>query len=71
VKKVKHRHQISDKIKDIKKLSNEMAGLCAKYTVRGTGADLAASTGIDTHVLNLYKKESDLVGIKESSDKSH
>jgi hypothetical protein len=48
-----------------------MAGLCAKYTVRGTGADLAASTGIDTHVLNLYKKESDLVGIKESSDKSH
>jgi hypothetical protein len=69
VKKVKHRHQISDKIKDIKKLSNELVELRVKYTVRGTGADLAASTGIDPRVLNLYKKESDLVGIEESRDK--
>jgi len=69
VKKVKHRHQISDKIKDIKKLSNELAELRAKYTVRGPGADLAASTGIDPRVRNLYKKESDLVGIEESRDK--
>ncbi|CAD6268683.1 unnamed protein product [Miscanthus lutarioriparius] len=69
VKKVKHRHQISDKIKDIRKLSNELAGLRAKYTVRGPGADLAASTGIDPRIRNLYKKESDLVGIEESRDK--
>ena len=69
MKKVKHRHQISDKIKDIKKLSNELVELRVKYTVRGTGADLAASTGIDPRVLNLYKKESDLVGIEESRDK--
>jgi molybdopterin-guanine dinucleotide biosynthesis protein len=69
VKKVKHRHQISDKIKDIKKLSNELAELRAKYTVRGAGANLAASTGIDPRVRNLYKKESDLVGIEESRDK--
>ncbi|CAD6268693.1 unnamed protein product [Miscanthus lutarioriparius] len=69
VKKVKHRHQISDKIKDIKKLSNELAELRAKYTVRGAGADLAANTGIDPRVINLYKKESDLVGIEESRDK--
>jgi len=69
VKKVKHRRQISDKVKDIKKLSNELAGLRAKYTVRGAGADLAASTGIDPRVLNLYKKETDLVGIEESMNK--
>ena len=69
MKKVKHRHQISDKVKDIKKLSNELAELRAKYTVRGVGADLAASTGIDPRVLNLYKKESDLVGIEESRDR--
>ncbi|CAD6268691.1 unnamed protein product [Miscanthus lutarioriparius] len=69
MKKVKHRHQISDKVKDIKKLSNELAELRAKYTVRGVGADLAASTSIDPRVLNLYKKESDLVGIEESRDR--
>ena len=68
VKKVKHRREISDKVKDIKKLSNELAELRAKYTVRGAGA-LAASTGIDPRVRNLYKKESDLVGIEESRDK--
>ncbi|CAL4898905.1 unnamed protein product [Urochloa decumbens] len=69
VKKVKDRHQISDKVKDIKKLSNELAELRAKYTVRGAGAVFAASTGIDPRVLNLYKKESDLVGIEESREK--
>ncbi|WVZ54507.1 hypothetical protein U9M48_005293 [Paspalum notatum var. saurae] len=69
VKKVKDRHQISDKVRDIKKLSNELAELRAKYTVRGVGANLAANTGIDPRVLNLYKEESDLVGIEESRDK--
>ncbi|CAL4898904.1 unnamed protein product [Urochloa decumbens] len=69
MKKVKDRRQISDKVKDIKKLSNELAELRAKYTVRGAGANFAASTGIDPRVLNLYKKESDLVGIEESRDK--
>ncbi|CAN6361163.1 unnamed protein product [Urochloa humidicola] len=69
MKKVKDRRQISDKVKDIKKFSNELAELRAKYTVRGAGANFAASTGIDPRVLNLYKKESDLVGIEESRDK--
>ncbi|KAG2555772.1 disease resistance protein Pik-2-like [Panicum virgatum] len=69
MKKFKDRRQISDRVKDIKKLSNELAELRDKYTVRGPGADLAASTGIDPRVINLYKKESDLVGIEESRDK--
>ncbi|AQK38787.1 hypothetical protein ZEAMMB73_Zm00001d023265 [Zea mays] len=69
MKKFKDRRQISDKVKDIKKLSNELAELRAKYTVRGVGADLAASTGIDPRVINLYKKETDLVGIKKSRNK--
>jgi hypothetical protein len=69
IKKFKDRRQISDKVKDIKKLSNELAELRAKYTVRGVGADLAASTGIDPRLINLYKKETDLVGIEESRDK--
>jgi predicted ATP-binding protein involved in virulence len=69
IKKLKDRRQISDKVKDIKKLSSELAELRAKYTVRGAGADLAASIGIDPRVINLYKKESDLVGIQESRDK--
>ncbi|CAL4891880.1 unnamed protein product [Urochloa decumbens] len=69
MKKVKDRHQISNKVKDIKKLSNELAQLRAKYTIRGAGANFAASTGIDPRVLSLYKKESDLVGIEESRDK--
>ncbi|KAJ1274203.1 hypothetical protein BS78_05G044900 [Paspalum vaginatum] len=34
VKKVKDRHQTSDKVRDIKRLSNELAELRAKYTVR-------------------------------------
>nr|UFM55686.1 DR3 [Zea mays] len=69
IKKFMDRRQISDKVKDIKKLSNELAELRDKYTVRGVGADLAASTGIDPRVINLYKKETDLVGIQESRDK--
>ncbi|CAL5093264.1 unnamed protein product [Urochloa decumbens] len=52
MKKVKDRHQISNKVKDIKKLSNELAQLRAKYTIRGAGANFAASTGIDPRVLN-------------------
>jgi hypothetical protein len=69
IKKFKDRLQISNKVKDIKKLSNELAELRAKYTIRGAGAHLAASTGIDPRLINLYKKESDLVGIQESRDK--
>lgn len=69
MKKFKDRRQICDKVKDIKKLSNELAELRAKYMVRGVGADLAASTGIDPRLINLYKKETDLVGIEESRDK--
>jgi signal recognition particle GTPase len=69
MKKFKDRRQISDKVKEIKKLSNELAELRAKYTVRGVGADLAASTGIDPRLTNLYEKETDLIGIQESRDK--
>ncbi|TVU23753.1 hypothetical protein EJB05_26133, partial [Eragrostis curvula] len=69
VRKAKNRQQISDKIKDIKKLSNELAELRAKYIVKGVGANLAATTSIDPRVINLYKKESDLVSIEETRDK--
>ncbi|TVU23751.1 hypothetical protein EJB05_26131, partial [Eragrostis curvula] len=69
VRKAKDRHKISDKIKDIKKLSSELAQLRDRYTVKGAGANLAATTGIDPRVLDLYKKESDLVGIEETRDK--
>ncbi|TVU23771.1 hypothetical protein EJB05_26152 [Eragrostis curvula] len=69
VRKAKDGHKISDNIKDIKKLSSELAELRAKYTVRGAGANLAATTGIDPRVINLYKKESDLVGIEETRGK--
>ncbi|TVU23773.1 hypothetical protein EJB05_26155 [Eragrostis curvula] len=68
VRKAKDRHKIADKIKDIRKLSSELAELRAKYTVRDEGANLAATTGIDPRIINLYKKESDLVGIKEIRD---
>ncbi|CAN6360995.1 unnamed protein product [Urochloa humidicola] len=68
VKKAKDRHQICDKIRYIKKLSNELAELRARYTARGVGTNLARSTGIDTRVINLYKKESDLVGIEDTRD---
>ncbi|CAL4899281.1 unnamed protein product [Urochloa decumbens] len=69
VKKAKDRHQICDKVRDIKKLSNELAELRARYTVRGVGANnLAGSTGINTRVINMYKKESDLVGIEDTRD---
>lgn len=69
LKTVKDRHQISGKVKDIKRLSNELASIHAKYAVRGVGAIRATSTGIDPRVINLYKKESDLVGIEETKDK--
>ncbi|WVZ91095.1 hypothetical protein U9M48_037309 [Paspalum notatum var. saurae] len=69
IKKVKDRHQLADKIKDIKKLSKELAELRARYTVRGAGANLAASIGIDPRVLGLYKKESDLVGVQEARNR--
>ena len=59
VKKVKHRREISDKIKDIKNLSDELAGLRAKYTVRGLGADLATSTGVDP-VSSIYTRKSQI-----------
>ncbi|KAJ1266170.1 hypothetical protein BS78_08G130600 [Paspalum vaginatum] len=69
IKKVKDRHQLANKIKDIKKLSKELAELRARYTVKGLGANLASRIGIDPHVLGLYKKESDLVGIQEARDR--
>jgi hypothetical protein len=61
--------QISNKVKDIKKLSYQLVELRTKYTIRGAGVDLATSTSIDPCVINLYKKESDLIGIQESRDK--
>jgi len=69
VKEGKHRHQFFNTVKHIKKLSHELAGLHAKYMVRAAGVDLAASCGIDPRVINLYKKESELVGIEVSRDK--
>ncbi|CAD6268686.1 unnamed protein product [Miscanthus lutarioriparius] len=69
MKKVKHRHQISDKVKDIKKLSNELAELRAKYTQLEAWELILPRASHRPRVLNLYKKESDLVGIEESRDR--
>ncbi|CAN6247783.1 unnamed protein product [Urochloa humidicola] len=66
VKKIKERHQISEKIKDIKNLSKELSELRARYTFSG-GAP-AMNTGVDPRVINLYKNEGDLVGIEEARE---
>ncbi|CAL5035794.1 unnamed protein product [Urochloa decumbens] len=66
VKKIKERHQISEKIKDIKNLSKELSELRTRYTFSG-GAP-AVNTGVDPRVINLYKNEGDLVGVEEARD---
>ncbi|WVZ91107.1 hypothetical protein U9M48_037321 [Paspalum notatum var. saurae] len=66
IKKIKDRHQLANKVKEIKELSKELADLHSKYTINGPGANLAATTGIDPRVPRAYKKELDLVGIEEA-----
>ncbi|WVZ88124.1 hypothetical protein U9M48_034675 [Paspalum notatum var. saurae] len=63
VKNAKGRHQLADKIKDIKNLSKELADL-AKYRISATVANPTASTGMDPRLLNMYKSEAELVGIE-------
>ncbi|KAL6592420.1 hypothetical protein ACP70R_049473 [Stipagrostis hirtigluma subsp. patula] len=66
VKKVKDRHQISNKIKEIKNISKELGELRERYKFSGTG--LAMSTGVDPRVINLYKHKGELIGVEKSRD---
>ncbi|KAL6643394.1 hypothetical protein ACP70R_018951 [Stipagrostis hirtigluma subsp. patula] len=66
VKKVKGRHQISNKIKEIKDISKELGELRERYKFSGTG--LAMSTGVDPRVINLYKHKGELIGVEKSRD---
>ncbi|KAF8746768.1 hypothetical protein HU200_013329 [Digitaria exilis] len=67
MKKVKDSHQISDKIKDIKDLSKELAELRAKYTF--SGAAHAKTSDVDPRVINLYQsKGRELVGIEKGKE---
>lgn len=67
IKKIKERHYISDKIKDIKNLSKEFSELRARYKFKSGGAP-GENIGIDPRVINLYKKEEELVGIEEARE---
>ncbi|KAJ1256340.1 hypothetical protein BS78_K048500 [Paspalum vaginatum] len=67
VKNAKGRHQLADKVKDIKNLSKELADL-AKYRISATIANPTASTGLDPRLLNMYKSETELVGIEAPRD---
>ncbi|KAL6653570.1 hypothetical protein ACP70R_008494 [Stipagrostis hirtigluma subsp. patula] len=66
VTKFKDRRNISDKIKDIKKLSKELSELHAKY--KFSGAAPAVNTCVDPRVINLYKNKGELIGIEESKN---
>ncbi|TVU35560.1 hypothetical protein EJB05_17456, partial [Eragrostis curvula] len=68
LKKVKDRHQISDKIKDIKGLSKELSELRAKYTF-SSAAHAVKTVDIDPRVVNLYEnKGKGLVGIEKATE---
>ncbi|KAL6643350.1 hypothetical protein ACP70R_019015 [Stipagrostis hirtigluma subsp. patula] len=66
IKKVKHRHQLSDKIKEIKTISKQLGELRVKYSF--TGAAPANCTGVDPRLINLYKNKGELVGTEEAKD---
>ncbi|KAL6840945.1 hypothetical protein ACP4OV_029205 [Aristida adscensionis] len=68
MKNLKGRDKITDKVKDIKNLSKELADLCAKYRFNSSGANPTSSKSIDPCVLNLYKTEAELVGIEATRD---
>jgi hypothetical protein len=67
-KNFKGRHQLADRVKDIKNLSKELADLCARYRFSGTAANTTASQGMDPRLLNMYKTEAELVGIEGPRD---
>ncbi|KAL6653569.1 hypothetical protein ACP70R_008493 [Stipagrostis hirtigluma subsp. patula] len=64
--KVKDRHQLWDKMKEIKSMSKQLGELRSKYSF--TGAAPAKNNDIDPRVINLYKNKGELVGIEESKD---
>ncbi|TVU17877.1 hypothetical protein EJB05_33937, partial [Eragrostis curvula] len=67
VKKIKERHHISDKIRDIKNLSKELADLRIRYTFNADAPPV--NTGLDPRVINLYKNAGrELVGIEKARD---
>jgi Cdc6-like AAA superfamily ATPase len=67
-KNYKGRHQLADRVKDIKNLSKELADLCTRYRFSGTAANTTASQGMDPRLLNMYKTEAELVGIEGPRD---
>ncbi|KAL6907780.1 hypothetical protein ACP4OV_001950 [Aristida adscensionis] len=66
IKKIKDRHQLSDKIQDIKNIAKELGDLCTRYSFSSCAPP--KDTGVDPRVINLYKNEGQLVGIEESRD---
>ncbi|GJM94273.1 hypothetical protein PR202_ga10904 [Eleusine coracana subsp. coracana] len=66
IKKIQERHHISDNIKDINNLSNELSQLRIRYTLNRHAPPV--NTGIDPRVINLYKNKGELVGIEEARD---
>ncbi|KQJ92578.1 putative disease resistance RPP13-like protein 3 [Brachypodium distachyon] len=64
-KKGKTRHQIADKIQDIKVRVKEVADLRDRYKVDDVHANQAATNTIDPRMINLFKDQKELVGIEE------
>ncbi|KQJ92580.1 probable disease resistance RPP8-like protein 4 isoform X2 [Brachypodium distachyon] len=64
-KKGKTRHQIADKIQDIKVRVREVADLRDRYKVDDVCANSAATNTIDPRMINLFKDQKELVGIEE------
>jgi hypothetical protein len=67
-KKGKTRHQIADKIQEIKIRVKQVADLRDRYQVDHAGANLAAPASIDPRIVNLFKDQRELVGIEEPRD---
>ncbi|KQJ92573.1 putative disease resistance RPP13-like protein 3 [Brachypodium distachyon] len=64
-KKGKTRHQIADKIQDIKVRVKEVTDLRDRYKVDDVHANQAATNTIDPRMINLFKDQKELVGIEE------
>ncbi|KQJ92520.1 putative disease resistance RPP13-like protein 3 [Brachypodium distachyon] len=64
-KKGKTRHQIADKIQDIKVRVKEVADLREKYKVDDVRANPAVTNTVDPRIIALFKDQKELVGIEE------
>ncbi|KQJ92582.1 putative disease resistance RPP13-like protein 2 [Brachypodium distachyon] len=64
-KKGKTRHQIADKIQDIKVRVKEVADLRDRYKIDDVRANLSATNTVDPRITALFKDQKELVGIEE------